>query len=429
MIRTKPKRVPSPTPILLNNPYGYITIVMNEYAGHIKQYQRFVDAARLICDDLDMSFKDEKIDRAESDRGSTYHIYVGGKYTLDFSLNTVVKANKIQETHIQVKIKYDKDSVSFDESDDIAEYVNEDGYLERWTTQALHNFNLKHHPVELDALFGKADIRVYGTYNDPDLALKEMKLFMDGMWFAKTDKPAYRFRHVDSLMRTYSYCFFVSDGSAVPFWAFFHNMGGLDNGYHISRHLKKVEDMITINISTDLKCHDVEYARLRKFLSEHVTAFNRVTRNTLSFDLNHVSDNFGTEFSETYSKFLESCDNEEYSRALRDLRALLQTAMEGVCKEKGVPLPDNPDINKLCAGFIKHGLLDGKETTRYGAFSVVANTSAHRVFPTENDLLDQNTKDKVKTAILLGTQLVADMDDMMTYTDDFDENDSDVPEV
>ena len=400
---------------------------MDEYAGHEKQYRRFVAATRLICDDLGIHFKGGEINQAESDNGSTYRAYVDGKYALDFSLDTFVNDGKIWKTLVHISIKYDRGSIPFYEGGDIVEHVNEDGYLERWATRALHNFNLKHHSVNLDALFGETDIRVYGTYDDPILALKEMKCFLNGMRLAETDKPAYRFRHVEGLMRTFSYGFFVSDGSAAHFWAFFHNMGGLDSGGHnISR--KAVEDMIAANLSTDMKCVDIEYARLRKFLSGHVTAFNRVTRNTLSFHLNHVSDNFGAEFSKTYSKFLESCDNGEYSQALRDLRALLQTAMEKVSKKNDVPLPNKPNISKICARLVDHDVLDGEETTRYGLFSLVANVSAHRISPTEDDLLYQDTEDRAKTAILLGTQLVNDMDSMMNHPEDFDEDDFDVPE-
>ena len=255
-----------------------------------------------------------------------------------------------------------------------------------------------------------------------------MKLFLNGMRFAEKDKPAYRFRHIENLMRKFSYCFFVSDGSAAHFWAFFHNMGGLDSGGH-NISLKMVEEMIATNLSTHLKCVDIEYAKLCKFLSEHVTAFNRVKRNTISFDLDQDLGNFGVEFSKTYSKFLENCDNGEYSQALRDLRALLQTAMEKVCEEKGAPLPDKPGIANLCGSLVEHGVLNGREKPRYDAFSSVANSPAHRVSPAYGDLLDQNTKNRAKMTIALGTQIIDELGGMMSYADDFDEDYSDVPEV
>ena len=388
---------------------------MDEYAGHVEQYRLFVDTLHLMCGDLGMRFKDAKIDKAESPRGSTYHAHVEGQLTLGFLLDTFVQDNKIQETRVRVDIGYDKGSASFYEIADIGGHVNERGYLERWATRAIHNFNLEHNPVNLDALFGTVPMRVYGTYNDPILALEEMRLLLDGMQFATMDKPIiYRFRHVDGLMRTFSYCIFVSDGHASDFWAFFHNMGGLDSGGH-SKSLKTIEDMIATNTAVDLKRVDIKYARLRKFLSERATMFNRAGRSTPSSYLSHVSGSFGAAFSESYSKFLDAHDNGEYSRALRDIRALLQMAMEEVCKQKEIDIPSKPTITKLHDRLVKHGILDGKTRAWYCAFLSIANLSARREFPTREDLLDQNTESRVKTTILLGTQLVQELDSVVNY--------------
>ena len=391
----------------------------DEYAGHARQYRTFIGAVRLICDDLGIHFEDGKIYKPRPNGGSTYRFHAEGEHTLDFFLDTFVRANKIQKACVHISIRHGRGGEPFYDDDDIAERINERGYLERWATQALHRFNLKHHPVNLDALFDKTCIRVYGTYDDPNLAVKEMKLLVNGMRFAEPNKPAYRFRHVNGLMRTYSYCFYVGDGSAVRFWAFFHDMGGLDSGGH-SKYLKDVEEMVAENLPTNLKCRDIERARLLKFLSEHVTAFNRVARNTLCFDLGRDRSNFGARFSKEYSKFLMRCDNGEYYQALRDLRALVQTAMEKVCEKKGVPLPGKPNIAKLCGRLVEHNVLDGEETTRYGAFSVAANKAAHRALPTEGDFLAQNTEDRVKTAILLGTQLIGELGGMVEGVDDAD---------
>lgn len=394
----------------------------NEYAGHAKHYSLFLDAAKFLCDGLGINFQDEKIDSHKSDKGSTYIIRVEGKHILDFSLNTFVKENKLQEVRTHVGIGYDKGSAPFCEYEDIVEHINEDDYLIRWVTQAMHNINLKHSPVDLDALFSTTEIRVYGTYSDPILALKEMEILLNGMQFSKMSKPiVYRFRHVDGLTRTFSYCVFVSGDRGPNFWAFFHKMGGLDSGGY-SKSLEIVEAMIATNPEPDLRPVDIEYARLHKFLAEHVTTFDRVRRNTLFFDLNHVGGDFGQTFSESYSKFLESYDNGEYSRVLRDLRTLLQTAMEIVCEKKSIAIPDKPNISKLCSLLVKEGVLDEKTTTWYCAFSSVANTPAHRELPTSNDgFLDENVEERTKMTILLGTQLINELGSTIEWMDDLDD--------
>ena len=183
----------------------------NEYVGHLKQYGLFLDTAKFMCNDLGINFQSKKIEREESPPWiSIQHIRRGYLHPLLFTLTPTVTTNRIQKTEVTVDIRYDGGSASFHVSDDITEHINKDDYLERWATKTMHDFKLKHYPVNLDALFGTAGIRVYGTYSDPHLALKEMKLLLNGMQFTKMDKPiVYRFRHVDGhFIRTYSYGFF-----------------------------------------------------------------------------------------------------------------------------------------------------------------------------------------------------------------------------
>lgn len=372
-----------------------------------------------MCGDLGINFLDENIDKCESTKGSTYSIRLEGKHTLDFLLGTFVEENKLQKVNVQVKIGYDKGSAPFYADIDIVEHINKDNYLTRWVTQTMHSFNLKYNPVNMDALFGTTEVRVYGTYSNPILALKEMEILLNGMRYAEMNKPiVYKFRHVDDyLMRRYSYCFFVSDDRGTNFWAFFHDMGGLDSGGH-SIAFEMVEAMIEANATVDLRQTDIEYDRLYKFLSEHVTTFSYVDKNELCFDLGYGWSGFGATFFESYSKFLERYHDGEYSQVLRDLRALLQAAMGVVCKKKGIAVPSNPDINKLCSLLVKNKVLDGKTTVWYCAFSSIANLAAHGEFPTKDDLLDESVKNRAKITILLGTQLISELDDAINWVED-----------
>ena len=206
--------------------------------------------------------------------------------------------------------------------------------------------------------------------------------------------------------------FFVSNDYNPDFWAFFHNMGGQDSDSRAFT-LKRIDTMIASNPTTDLRLHDIEYNKFRRFLSENVTTFNYVGKNALSFDVYRGQENFGETFSESYSKFLERYYNREYSQALRDLRALLQMAMEIVCEKKKITVPEKPKISELCSLLVKNKILDGKTTVWYCAFSSVANLAAHGEFPTKDDLLNQNVKNRTKMVILLGTHLIGELDDAL----------------
>lgn len=388
----------------------------DDYPGHARQYGLLRNTISNICNDLGLNDKNMETKRTESSAGSTYRTRIVGEYTLNFELDTFVKKNKIQKIMAYIGIKYDSDSVSFQIHDDITKYINQDNYLERWAAHAIHKFNLEHNPINLNTRFGESILKVYG-YSDNPLSLKEMSLLLDGMQKTKTDKIlAYKFRHVDTLMRTYSYCFFVSDGYYPNFWVFFLNLGGLDSGGH-SESLRLAESIIASKTEVELRPADIEYVRLRKFLSERVQAFNFEGENTLIFNLFVLGD-FDPTFFELYSKFLERYKNEEYSEALRNLRVLVQMSMETVYKKNQIQIPKKPSINTLCSELIKNEILDEVMRAWCCAFTSVANLSAHREFPSNDEFFNQNTEDRIKITILLGIYIINSLGDTIDVLDD-----------
>ena len=139
----------------------------NDYPGHDRQYGLLRTAVSYICNDLGINYKNMKIKRTESAAGSIYRTHIADEYTLNFGLNTIVKMNKIQKIIAEIGIKYDSDSVSFQISDDITEYIDKDNYLERWAAYGIHKFKLEHNPVNLNARFGEHILKVYGSSADP----------------------------------------------------------------------------------------------------------------------------------------------------------------------------------------------------------------------------------------------------------------------
>ena len=131
-----------------------------------------------------------------------------------------------------------------------------------------------------------------------------------------------------------------------------------------------------------------------------------------SFQLNKITAHkFGPIFSLNYSKFLDTYENGDYSRALRDLRALLQTAMEFICAKKSIPIDSEPNINNLRALLIKKNIMDGKMTVWYCAFTQTANVPAHKVYSPSGE--DDVSDEQLKTAIVIGVQLIAELEDTL----------------
>ena len=271
----------------------------------------------------------------------------------------------------------------------------------------LHLFNQKRNSKVLDVLFSNTPIRVYGLPNNMDWTWPELHHFVNGINAVQADNVLiYKFRHVDldTKYRSFSYSFF--QGS---FWVCFLNVGGLDSG-GANCNLRRVEDLIK-NMSRPAveECIDVEYYKLEDFLAKRVAPFEPQKRGLVSFQLSEVvTHKFGPRFALAYSKFLDTYESGDYNQALRDLRAVLQTAMEIICVKKSISVGKSPDINSLRGLLINHNVIDGKMTVWYCAFTQTANTPSHKVYsPSGDDISDE----RLKTAILIGTQLIAELED------------------
>jgi len=70
-----------------------------------------------------------------------------------------------RELKLQVRlgIKYEEHATPFEFDQDITSMVTHPNFLIRWAGWAVHNFNLQHHPPNLDSLIGQNHVRVYST--------------------------------------------------------------------------------------------------------------------------------------------------------------------------------------------------------------------------------------------------------------------------
>ncbi|MGH9923222.1 MAG: hypothetical protein ACRD38_10755, partial [Nitrososphaerales archaeon] len=150
---------------------------------------------------------------------------------------------------------------------------------------------------------------------------------------------------------------------------------------------------------------------------EHADSFERIYLiNPRPQALHYPSEEaFGRDFVEAYSKFEERYAAKEYPQALRDLRALVQHALEISCQKKDIDISNmkEPDINKISGLLISNNVIDGRLQSWFHAFSSIANQAAHRVFPSNKDLERPNLTQRITVTFQLGTQLISELESVL----------------
>lgn len=385
---------------------------MGAISEHDEQYAEFLTVARYLASELNINPKKITNDRIDSRINSYYaSIGEGDKYAFIFQFNVFRKRGKIYQVVVSVNIHYNCFSARFDVNDDITA-KNHGKYLSKWADWVIYSFNQHRNSGGLDALFSNVPVKVYGLPHDMEWTEPELNHFINGINAQPHSVLIYKFRHIDpdTKYRSFSYAFF--QGS---FWTFFLAIGGLDSGGSHS-DLDRVKEMIkNISVSVDMKNIDTNYYELEEFLARRVTSFEPHRKGEIAFKLDEVNaGKFGTRFSSSYSKFLNDYESKDYVQVLRNLRALLQTAMEIVCKQHSLEISSNANIGDLCALLVKEKIVNGRMTVWYCAFTSIANMPSHKDYsPTGDDFSDE----QLKTAILIGTQLISGLGDAVKEYD------------
>lgn len=377
-----------------------------------EQYNKFLTATSHISSKLKIDPAKVTKNRGEHRAGSFYYSTgEGDENTFCFWFTADRKDDEINRVLASVEIYYNEFSARFEVNDDITAN-NHGNYLSKWADWVIYSFNQHRNSGGLDALFDNMPIKVYGLPNDMDWTEPELIHFINGINAQPQKVLIYKFRHIDpdTKYRSFSYAFF--QGS---FWVFFLVVGGLDSG-GAHCNLDRVEELIeNINVPTYIKNKDIDYYELKEFLARRVAPFEPERKGEITFKLDEVNaDKFGARFSGSYSKFLINYENEDYVQALRNLRALLQTAMEIICEQRSFEIDKKSDINKLCSLLVKEKIIDKEMVVWYCAFTSVANTPSHKDYsPTGDDFSDE----QLRTAILVGTQLIAGLEDAVEDRD------------
>jgi hypothetical protein len=96
---------------------------------------------------------------------------------------------------VALEIRYEEHATPFEFDQDITSMVTHPNFLIRWAGWAVHNFNLQHHPPNLDSLIGQNHVRVYSMPRSSYPTQAEFQLLMKGLHASNSKVTVLKFRH------------------------------------------------------------------------------------------------------------------------------------------------------------------------------------------------------------------------------------------
>lgn len=389
----------------------------------------FESACRQLCEDLAYDYESIKIESDEIDENELdYWVDAAGGKSGDFSFRVKIfpqKQNKRggDESWASLQIFYSEGADSFFFDELIGYIQGHSDFLARWAAWAILNFKNKHDPVNLSSLFHGAGLQILGvpSSTDPSAILK---ILLAGWSALNEEILVYRFRHADDSVRyrAFSYAFYSTSGRGHE-WMIFPRLGGLDSG-GAGSNLRITENLIKKMDSAKIKrkYFDIDYYKFENYLAENSWSFkdNALRHNEfkqLAKNLHEPDESiFGKNFVNSFTKFRERLMENHISGALRDLRALVQQALEITCQKNKIAFTEDPKIHVLVSRLIEpNPLLDEKLRHWFNAFTDVANRPAHTDdYPTEEDLTVDVIKQRVLVTINLGSQLIHELENVLS---------------
>jgi DNA-binding ferritin-like protein (Dps family) len=240
---------------------------------------------------------------------------------------------------------------------------------------------------------------------------------MKGLQASNSRVTVLKFRHVDPNVwyRSYSYAIWA-ETKISGLWVFFCGAGGLDSGGWYGDY-KQIEQLIhDLGENVTVKDFDIKEQDLERFLLRKGIGFDSLDSRDFDLESFHQDELFslnslGQEVSEAYKKLDESFWKGDYAGALRDLRAVVQDALEYVAEQRGVDVSGirEPDVTSLAGKLVGANVLDGRLTPWFQSFASIANVASHGTFPTEADWLNPQIRMRVLGTFVLGRQLLIEL--------------------
>jgi len=404
------------------------------------KWSEFIEATKQVSYDLDIP---EEVVNVESDLYEPYFFYTASSqheklpnFTFQVDYTCKARDEGKPQLYATLEIDFEDHTPAFYMQSALGNGSYPPDSLTRWAAWAVHKFNLKHNPTNLENLFGETSIRVYGLPHYSHPTITEMQLLMWGLRKAASQVTVHRFRHLreDDWYRSYSYAIWART-EYHGHWVFFYEAGGLDSG-EAHRDMKTMEQLILgLGKRANVRNHDIESAILERFLLKRCEGFESIIRDSdlptahcLALD-GGLETTFGLEFSKHVRNIEMSYENEDYATSLRDLRVVIQEALEQIAEHRKVELANisRPNIPKLAQRLKDANVLDELLLPWFSAFTSIANLSSHRLFPSSADLKEPVMRRRVLTCFAIGRQLLIELEACATRREHPQERDQPAP--
>jgi hypothetical protein len=385
---------------------------------------QFSLAAKQIASDLGIDVANVEYDSIErEDDPEVFFDARGGASSgipsFEFSVKSAFRGfgpNRELRLRAMITIEYEQHAPAFAFEQDITSKVGHQDFLIRWAAWAVHNFNLTHHPPNLESLIGDVYVRVCGLPQSLHPTETEFQLLMKGLQVSNSKVTVLKFRHVDpgNGDRSYSYAIWA-ETEISGLWIFFCKAGGLDSGGWYQSY-KRIEGLIhDLGANVTVKNFDMRYRDLERFLLRRGAGFD--TLYSGDFDLESFQhellslDSLGGKVSDAFRKSEESFWKEDYAGSLRDLRAVVQDALEYVAQLHHIDLTSvkDPDVPNIAGKLVGANVLEGRLTPWFQSFASIANLASHGTYPTEADWLNPRIRVRVLCTFVLGRQLLIEL--------------------
>lgn len=309
-------------------------------------------------------------------------------------------------------------------------------FILNWIPRISYDFNTWRKPYDIISDFKDSNIKLYPT-NNPKLSETEFDIFLIGYLYTRQNNFwVHSFRYVedhsnfdvnDPFPVSYSFAFLLEMGyihedkatsvdkrfiTKPAHWIFFIN-----TQYTTAEVKDRINNIIRKigGIEIKIREHDLDYEVLKHFLGQDKSG---ETQNNFLNEIAEIDKGiFGKEFETEYKNCKDKFFKEDFASAMRDLRALVQTALTKICFKHSLEIGEKPDITNLS------GRLRSKEVIKYEihnqllAFTSIANYSSHGVFPTFYDLEDKIVSNKFFLSFYLGCYLLKELENLLSEDD------------
>jgi hypothetical protein len=394
-----------------------------------REWQDFMDAITSIMEEIGVTDSKAKIDKHETPGvGYLYQAtFSEGGYHIYFAVDGEGSSDKIFDWR---ELSYSIDIAHPDGTKDNAH----NRFSKRsnvpdpamWVVMAFHSFNVKARKVDLDSLFEDTEIRVLGFPGMNHYTL--LTSLLTGASIEDSFPPTVmRFRHITrqgaEIGVRFSYVLHVSHT-----WVVFPDIAGLSGGASRGAYVsieKTISDLVSDNI--EVFHYDYDYSAFMRYVARHANflgnSWDLIDKREelidfyLSVMVAPAPGEAEPRFKAEIEKINDKIWNDQYPEALRDQRALLQDALQELLKRRKLDFSDGSKISHLAGILIEHRILEPRLKSWFDAYPAFANSSAHRIYPTKEELEDEVVRSRVRVTISIGKHLLYEVLGAILATD------------